>query len=316
MRVGVLTSGGDAPGMNTFIERFFRLCKKNNIEVFAVRKGFQGLIDDEIDVLEEKEVKNIGHLGGSALKCFRSEEFKTSKGFKKAVANVFKHQIDVLIGIGGNGTFVGLEHLSKAGVSVIAVPATIDNDLFFSEHSLGFDTALNNAVEAIDKIKQTMDSAGRAFAVEVMGRECSSLAVNSFLAANGDFLITSDVPFCYDTLKKQIKLALKQNKDFAPVVIVQENCVKIFDLVKDLQNDLDIEFRANILGYVQRGGSPSVFDRIFALKLAVYCLSLLKDGKKNRAIGEKCNVVFDCGIDEVEDLTRKIDNNLINFLQN
>lgn len=283
MNIGILTSGGDAPGMNAFISNFTKLCVSEKFSVFAFKCGFQGLIDNDIVRLAKKDVENISHLGGSYIKSFRSSEFTTKQGYNEALKNIAKNNIDYLVIIGGDGTQKGSAKLAKDGVKVIFVPATIDNDLMYTDKTLGFDSAVNCAVEIIDKIKQTMLSLNRIFICEVMGRHCPDIAKYCAVATNATYLIAEKEDLNLEKIFSKISSALKNGED-APHIIVRENTVNINDLAKKIQNQFDIETRANSIGYVQRGTTPSVYDRILAKQFSTFVLSLIKKNVSNIAI--------------------------------
>lgn len=291
MNIGILTSGGDSPGMNAFISNFVKTALKNKCNVSAFKFGFQGLIDNNIIKLTSKDVDNIFHLGGSFIKSFRSPEFQTEKGFLKALANLKKNKIDYLIVLGGEGSLKGVKEIAKNDFKTLFIPATIDNDLFYTEKSLGFDSAVNCAVEQIDKIRQTMLSLNRIFICEVMGRNCSDIAKYCALATNANVLIAENEDANLAKIISKIKIALKDGEE-APLIIARENILDTAKLARDLQNHFDIETRTNILGYVQRGTSPSVFDRIYAKQLSNFCIDLIKKEKFNLALGLINNNIF------------------------
>ncbi len=284
MNIGILTSGGDAPGMNAFISNFVKTALKNKYNVFAFKFGFQGIIDNDILNLTSKETDNISHLGGSFIKSFRSPEFQTEKGFSKALINLKKNKIDCLIVLGGDGSLKGVEKLEKNEVKTLFIPATIDNDISYTDRSLGFDSAVNCAVEQIDKIRQTMLSLNRIFICEVMGRNCSDIAKSCALATNANVLIAEEKDNNLSKIISKIKTALKDGEE-APLIVARENILNTYELARNLQNHFDIETRTNILGYVQRGTSPSVFDRIYARQLSDFSIDLIKKEKFNLALG-------------------------------
>lgn len=291
MNIGLLTSGGDAPGMNAFISNFVKECHKKKDTVYSVKFGFQGLIDNQIMPLSLKDIDNISHLGGSFIKSFRSPEFQTDKGFEKALKNLKKNSIDCLVILGGDGSLIGANILSKSGINVIFVPATIDNDLLYTDRALGFDSAVNCAVEYIDKTKQTMLSLNRVFICEVMGRRSPDIAEFCALATNASVLITEKEKFDLNDIVFKIKSALKHGEE-SPHIIVRENILDVYSLAKKLQNQLDIEVRACVLGYVQRGPSPSVYDRIYAKQLAELAQKLIIKKDFGKSLGILNNKVM------------------------
>ena len=291
MKVGILTSGGDAPGMNAFVSKFTELAAENNFETVAFLFGYQGLIDNQTKSLKKQDISNIAHLGGSYIKSTRSSEFLTKQGFKRAIQNLKLNEIDCLVVLGGDGTLKGAKELSQAGIKVIYIPATIDNDLSYTDQTLGFDSAVNAAVDAIDKIKQTMLSLNRIFICEVMGRHCPDIAISSAIATDASILITNKQEFSFKETISKIKELLTLGVE-SPSIIIKENILDVFALAKQIQNELDIETRACKIGYVQRGTAPSVLDRILARNFAGFAIDLLKQKKFNRAIGQVKNKII------------------------
>lgn len=283
MKIGLLTSGGDAPGMNAFVSKFVNLACDQNLKIIAFKFGYQGLIDNNTLVLTKENVSNISHLGGSYLKSTRSSEFLTKTGFKKAVQNIKLNEISTLVVIGGDGTLKGVKNLIEQGIKIIFIPATIDNDIPYTKHSLGFDSAINAAVDSIDKIKQTMLSLNRIFICEVMGRHCPDIAINSALATDATILISSEKNYNFKKILTDLKMAIKNGEE-SPFILIKENILDIFVLAKQIQNALDIETRACKIGYVQRGTQPSVMDRIIAKKFAQLSIDLITSKKLNKAL--------------------------------
>lgn len=298
MKVGILTSGGDAPGMNAFISKFTTLATAAGFEVIAFKFGYQGLIDNSTKPLTREDVSNIAHLGGSNIKSTRSSEFLTKQGFKRAIQNIKLNEIDCLVILGGDGTLRGAKELSVAGIKVIYIPATIDNDLSYTDQTLGFDSAVNAAVDAIDKIKQTMLSLNRIFICEVMGRHCPDIAISSAIATDATILITEAKNFSFKETISKIKEAIESGEE-APSIVIRENILDVFELAKKIQNELDIETRACRIGYVQRGTSPSVMDRILARKFAQAVLDLISSKKFNRAVGQVKNKIITKNLTEI-----------------
>lgn len=298
MKVGILTSGGDAPGMNAFISKFTTLATAAGFEVIAFKFGYQGLIDNSTKPLTREDVSNIAHLGGSNIKSTRSSEFLTKQGFKRAIQNIKLNEIDCLVVLGGDGTLRGAKELSAAGIKVVYIPATIDNDLSYTDQTLGFDSAVNAAVDAIDKIKQTMLSLNRIFICEVMGRHCPDIAISSAIATDATILITEAKNFSFREILSKIKEAIEEGEE-APSIVIRENILDVFELAKKIQNELDIETRACRIGYVQRGTSPSVMDRILARKFAQAVLDLISSKKFNRAVGQVKNKIITKNLTEI-----------------
>lgn len=298
MKVGILTSGGDAPGMNAFISKFTTLATAAGFEVIAFKFGYQGLIDNSTNPLTREDVSNIAHLGGSNIKSTRSSEFLTKQGFRRAIQNIKLNEIDCLVVLGGDGTLRGAKELSAAGIKIVYIPATIDNDLSFTDQTLGFDSAVNAAVDAIDKIKQTMLSLNRIFICEVMGRHCPDIAISSAIATDATILITEAKNFSFKETISKIKEAIESGEE-APSIVIRENILDVFELAKKIQNELDIETRACRIGYVQRGTSPSVMDRILARKFAQAVLDLISSKKFNRAVGQVKSKIITKNLTEI-----------------
>lgn len=308
MKVAILTSGGDAPGMNACVSNLVEIIEKCGYECYVYFCGYQGVLNNDIKKTTRKEMENISHLGGSVIKSFRCLEFKTEKGLEKAVANLKENEIDFLVIIGGDGSFKGAAELSKRGIKIIGIPATIDNDLFYTDRTLGFDTAVNNAVEAIDKIRQTMASLNRVSVCEVMGRHCSDITVYTAVATNAEAAIFSE-KYDYNEILERVKKSVRRGQE-APTIILRENVMDINEFVKKLQNDLDLEVRANIIGYIQRGGAPTVFDRIFAKQLSYFACQLIKNNIYNVVIGIKDNEIIKIPVEDFESVNNRKENGL------
>ena len=297
MKIGILTSGGDAPGMNAFISKFVSLMEEKN-EIVAFKHGYQGLIDGTVLNLTKEVVSNIAHLGGSFIRNSRCLEFKTKKGLKKGLTNLKLNGIDVLVVLGGDGTLKGAKELVKNNVKVIYIPTTIDNDLVYTEQTLGFDSAVNAAVDAIDKIKQTMISSGRIFIAETMGRHSPDIATNCALATDANIVLTKPEHCNVKEIVLKLKEEISKGQEGISIV-VKENLVDVFDLAKNIQNQIDVEARACKIGYVQRGTSPSVIDRILARNFASQTAQLIEKKKINKALGVIKNKIISKNILEI-----------------
>ena len=299
-KIAVLTSGGDCQGMNACLNIIVKMAEFNYISVYGVKNGYQGLIDDDIVELKYNDVRNISHLGGTVLKSARSQEFMTLEGQKKAAKNLKAREIDALIVIGGDGSFRGVMALNSLGVKTAAIPGTIDNDLHFTESTLGFDTAVNVAANAIESIKQTMAALDRCSVIEVMGRNCGSIALYSAAACCAEVVVLQEKPFTRRKIVRAIKRAKDRGID-SPTVVVAENLFDIKELAKDIETTLGIETKTSVLGYIQRGGAPSVADRILAMQYGVKAIELLVSGKFNRAIGIKNGKIIDVSMEAAID---------------
>jgi len=287
-KIGVLTSGGDAPGMNAAVRAVVRACIYYDIDVFGIYKGYDGLIGDNMEQLYVRSVSNILSRGGTFLLSARSEEFRSSEGRKKAFNNFRKHGLDALIVIGGDGSFTGASIFSEEfGVPVIGVPGTIDNDLAGTDFTIGFDTACNTAREAIDKIRDTASSHDRLFFVEVMGRDAGFIALNSAIGGGAVAMIVPEHHWSIDALIKRLRKGASSRKS-SNVVVVAEGChlgsaLDIADQVKEQLDYFDI--RVTVLGHLQRGGSPTTLDRVLASRLGVAAVEGLREGKSDVMVG-------------------------------
>ena len=288
-KIAVLTSGGDSPGMNTALRAVVRTCAYNNIECIGVFRGFQGLINDEIKVLDTRSVRGIINRGGTMLYSARSKEFRSKEGRIKAFENVKKHNIDALVIIGGDGSFTGGMIFQKEfNIPVIGIPGTIDNDLFGTTHTLGYDTALNTVMEAIDKIRDTAISHDRLFFVEVMGRDAGHIALNSGIAIGAQEILIPEQNKGIDELILSLKKSKKAGKTSSIVVVAEGDKTgsNVFELAKSVEQKFpDYEIKVSVLGHMQRGGSPSCFDRVLATRMGVKAVESLLDGDFSKMVG-------------------------------
>ena len=288
-RIGVLTSGGDSPGMNAAIRAVVRAGIHNNIEVFGIHQGYKGMIDDEISLLKSIDVANILHRGGTFLKTARSTRFKTKEGRKQAYNNLKKHKIDALVVIGGDGSFRGADQFSKEfDIPVIGIPGTIDNDMYGTDYCIGYDTALNTVVDAVDKIRDTAGAHNRLFFIEVMGRDSGFLALRSGIATGAEAVLIPEKETHIDELKQYLNDDYSRKKSSGIIIVAEGDdaggAYEIAELVKkDYKNYDDI--RVTVLGHVQRGGSPSAFDRNLASYLGINAVNGLLAGKTNVMVG-------------------------------
>ena len=290
-KLGVLTSGGDAPGMNTAIRAIVKAADHYGVDVMGIRCGFQGLIDRKIDPLTSQEVEDIADKGGTILKTSRSTEFLEETGKKKALEVLRDFDINSLVVIGGDGSLKGAEKLHDLGINVIGIPGTIDNDLAYTDYSIGFDTTLNTVLECIGKIKDTDSSHDKTTIVEVMGRYCGDLALYSALAGGGEIISTPEKPLDYDTIFSRLRSRINRGKN-DNLVIVTERMYDLQELQQYIEGKLDINVRTTVLGFVQRGGNPSAFDRVLASKMGVYAVDMLMDGYSGAAVGIKENKII------------------------
>ncbi|WP_177765273.1 6-phosphofructokinase [Flavobacterium sp. I3-2] len=287
--IAVLTSGGDAPGMNAAIRAVVRSCAFYEINCIGVFRGLQGLIEGDFKVLGPRDVKYIVSKGGTILKSARSKEFVTAEGRAKAYENLKKHQIDGLIIIGGDGSFTGGLVFSKEyDIPVIGIPGTIDNDIVGTSHTIGFDTALNTAIDAIDKIRDTATSHKRLFFVEVMGRDAGHIALNTGIGAGAEEILIPEENIGLPKLLEKLKRSKASGKSSCIVVVSEGGKIgkNVFELSEYVEENLpEYDVRVSVLGHMQRGGSPSCFDRVLASRLGVKAVELLMLGKTQLMVG-------------------------------
>ncbi len=287
-RIGVFTSGGDAPGMNAALRAVVRASIYYDIEVYGIFRGYEGMIEGDIEALNVRSVANIIQRGGTILKSARSEEFKTKEGRAKAYSHLKSKGIDALIAIGGDGSFTGLHALyQEYGLPCMCVPGTIDNDIFGTDYTIGYDTATNTAVDAIDKIRDTALSHNRLFFIEVMGRNSGSIAINSGIAGGAVSIIIPEVETSIDDLVIKINQGADKRKASSLVVVAEGSktgsAMEIAEKVK--QKTSYFEIKVTILGHLQRGGSPTYFDRVLASKMGVAAVEFIIDGKTDSMVG-------------------------------
>ena len=315
-RIGVFTSGGDAPGMNAAIRAVTRAAIANNLEVVGIRRGYQGMIEGDFIPLISSDVSGILQLGGTMLKTARSAEFRTPEGREKAYQQLKKAEIDAVVAIGGDGSFTGALVLSQEyDVQFIGIPGTIDNDLYGTDYTIGYDTALNTVVQAVDKIKDTARSHGRIFFVEVMGREAGLLALNGGIACGAEVILIPEANDQHVQLDKFLKKGYK-NKETSGIIMVAEGeeaggAIKIAETVRLEHPDLDV--RVSILGYIQRGGSPSAKDRVNATKMGVAAIDALLDDQKSIMIGLDNEKIVHVPFNKAVKMNHSIDTNLLDI---
>ncbi|MGD2005232.1 MAG: 6-phosphofructokinase [Flavobacteriaceae bacterium] len=287
--LAVLTSGGDAPGMNAAVRAVVRTAAYNKVNCFGVYKGYQGLIDGDLVKMNARSVNNIINKGGTILKSARCLEFRTSEGRKRAFENLKKHNIDGLIVIGGDGTFTGAMVFHKEfKIPVIGIPGTIDNDISGTTSTIGYDTALNTVIEAIDKIRDTAISHNRLFFVEVMGRDAGHIALNAGIGAGAEEILIPEEDMGLDRLLDSLKRSEKSGKQSSIVVIAEGDKTgkNVFEVASYVEKNLPYyEARVSVLGHMQRGGAPSCFDRVLASRMGVHAVESILDGKTNLMVG-------------------------------
>ncbi len=303
--IGVLTSGGDAPGMNAAIRAVVRTARYYDIKVKAIRRGYKGLIYGDIFSVETGDVSGTLQRGGTILQTARCEEFKEKESVEKAIKTAKYFGIDGLVVIGGDGSFRGARALSLAGMPTIGIPGTIDNDIPYTEYTIGFDTAVNTAKDAIDKIRDSASSHERCNIIEVMGRNSGAIALSAGIATGAEAILVPEIPYSFDEdILRPITIGKARNK-MNYIIIVAEGVGGCEELRVKVEETTGIETRVNTLGYLQRGGSPTARDRLIASQMGVKAVELLRDGKTNRIIGIKHNEIYDIDIVEGLELQRE-----------
>ena len=291
-KIAVLTSGGDAPGMNAGIRAVVRAGFYNNLEVFGVRRGYDGLVNGEIIPMDAKSVANIIQRGGTILKTARSEAFKTVEGRKQAYENLRSHGIDAMVVIGGDGTFTGAsKFIEEFDFPIIGLPGTIDNDLAGTDFTIGYDTAINTVIQAVDKIRDTAESHDRLFVIEVMGRDSGLIAVRSGISTGAEAVLVPEFEVDYDAIMKRLDKTRK-NKSSRIIIVAEgdkEGGMVVSEKIKENFPHYDV--RLSILGHIQRGGSPTCMDRVLASRLGVAAVEALLKGRRGEMAGLICSEV-------------------------
>ena len=316
-RIGVLTSGGDAPGMNAAIRAATRSALEKGWSVMGIRHGYAGLVSGEFIELNARSVGGIIQMGGTILGSARSEQFKTDEGRRKAVHNLSAHNVDGLIIVGGNGSQTGAYALHQMGFPVNGVASTIDNDLVGSDITIGVDTALNIALEAIDRLKVTASSHQRAFLVEVMGRKCGYLALMSAIAGGAEAVVIPEVETTPEQVAEAIRVAYERGKTHALIVVAEGATYEADALThyfKERQAELGFELRATTLGHVQRGGAPGAYDRLLGTRLAANAVEAMSRGELGVLAGSMGGRMVTTPLSEIVGRTKGVDMNLLALL--
>lgn len=300
--IGVLTSGGDAPGMNAAVRAVARTCLNKGIEVYGVRLGYKGLYEGDFIKFDRHSTRNIINLGGTFLKSARFPEFKDPEIRKVAIQQMKKVGIEALVVIGGDGSYTGALKLTEMGVNCIGIPGTIDNDIPNTDYTVGFDTALNTVVDALDRLRDTSSSHQRCTILEVMGRRCGDLAINAGIAAGAEMIITSEIGFDEVKVIERLKASKESDKKHA-IVVITEHITDVNELAKKVEAETGFETRANVLGHMQRGGRPSARDRVLASRMGVYAVELLEADKGGLCVSEINGEIK--GLDIIETLSQK-----------
>lgn len=312
-KIGVLTSGGDAPGMNAAIRAVVRMGLSNDMEVVAVRKGYFGLLNGMFQQMDARSVSNTMHMGGTILQSSRCPEFREEAGVRKGVEMAKKAGIEGLVVIGGDGSFRGARDLSLMGLPTVAIPGTIDNDIGCTELTIGFDTALNTVKDAIDKIRDTAQSHERCSVIEVMGRGAGYIAAYVAIACGAEVAIIPENPFDFEKdIIKPIVEGKKRGKE-NNLIVVAEGVGGSVEMAERIEKATGVETRATILGHIQRGGSPTVNDRMLASRMGIHAVKLLKQGIGNRTVAIKNNEIVDYDINEGLSMKKMMPSEIMNM---
>ena len=312
-KIAVLTSGGDAQGMNTCLAIIVRVAKERGIKVLGVKSGYKGLYEDDFIDLDIQKVTNIESLGGSILKTSRFLDFMKDSVVKKCAENLKRHKVDALIVLGGDGSFRGCRSLIAHGVNVIGIPCTVDNDLRYTERCLGFDSAVNNACHYMLDVKQSMQSLSRGVVYEVMGRYCGDIALYSATSTACDILALPEKKITEKDIIKKAKALIA--KGHIPTIVVAEKLFDVCSLATKLTKATGVDFKYSIVGYIQRGGEPTVADKTLAMEYAVRAMQLVSQGIYNKAIGISGRKVFEVSFDDVENVEYNFNEELYNLFQ-
>lgn len=312
-RIAVLTSGGDAPGMNACIRACVRYALYQGFQVYGVERGYNGLIDGALTNMTSRSVSDIIHRGGTFLKTARSKDFLTEEGRQHAADTLAAYKIDYLIAIGGDGTFRGASDLIRdTGAKVIGIPGTIDNDFAYTDYTLGFDTAVNTVIWAISHLRDTMTSHERVSLLEVMGRNCGDIALYAGIAGGAEYVIVPEIPCDINAVAKEISQSYKRGKT-SNMIILAEGAGNASEICDKIKEKAGISVKTTTLGHIQRGGSPSMADSVLAARMAIHAVDLIANDIANRAVGIKDNKIMDVDLDEALAMKRTFDEKLYNI---
>ena len=310
-RIGVLTSGGDAPGMNAAIRAVVRCGIYHNMEVYGIKRGYEGLIEGDVERLYRRSVGDILQRGGTILKTARSAHFQTPEGMEQAYQTIKRFKIEDLVVIGGNGSLTGAKIFSeKYGIGVIGLPGTIDNDLSYTDYTIGFDTAINTVLDAITRIRDTSSAHDRTSVIEVMGRHCGDIALYSGITGGAECVLLPEIDSDIEEVYKKVSEGIGSGKLHNIIIKAEGVDIKTDDLIKILRERTDREVKLIVLSYLQRGGSPTFRDRMLATQCGMRAIDLIRNDIVNRAVGEREGHIVDYDIAEALDMTRGIDYDL------
>ena len=304
-KIAILTSGGDSPGMNAAIRSIVRTAIHYNIEVYGIKRGYQGLIEGDLIKMDTRSVSDILDRGGTMLLTARSEAFMTEEGFGRALAVLKEYSIDGLVVIGGNGSMRGAKDLSDSGVAAIGIPGTIDNDLPYTDFTIGFDTAVNTAINAIGNLRDTSSSHGRVTIVQLMGRHCGDIALFAGIGSGADVIIVPEDEYDEEEVCRRVLEGKKRGKLHCLIIAAEGAPVTCEQLKTVIMDKTGMDSRITVLGHVQRGGSPSSYDRLIASRMGAYAVKVLMEGRKARAVGIKNEQMIDLDITEALEIKRE-----------
>lgn len=305
-KIALLTSGGDAPGMNAAIRAVVRTGIYHNLEVYGIQRGFAGLIEGTMKKMDLDSVADIIQRGGTILQTARSKEFTTPEGRQIALNNLKRNEIEGLVVIGGDGSFRGAMELNKLGFPVIGVPGTIDNDIYGTERTIGFDTALNTAIDAINRIRDTATSHERVFIVEVMGRDSGWIALEAGLAGGAESILVPELEPNYNEVVERLKRGIDRGKRYS-IILVAEGVDSAYNVRKKIEDMMGIDIRVTVLGHIQRGGTPTAVDRIIASKMGGLAVELLLKGKSNLMTGIIGKKIVTLSLDDAVNKKKELD---------
>ena len=313
MRIAILTSGGDAPGMNAAIRSVTRTSIYEGIEVFGIKSGYEGLIDAKFEKLIQSSVADIIQRGGTILSTSRSERFMTKEGLEKAISSLKIFEIDALIVLGGDGSLHGAKILKEHGINVIGIPCSIDNDLAYTDYTIGFMTAVETVTEAVSHIRDTTEALGRANVVEVMGRNCGDIALYSGVSSGAESIIVPEIPLDINEIAEKAIMGKNRGKKHH-IIIMSEGCGSAFDFAKEFEKLTGIDTRVTVLGYIQRGGTPIIADRILASEFGYLAVKEAKKGN-SLALGYKDGKVIKMSFDEIFNVKKVFRKDLLDILK-
>lgn len=317
-RIAVFTSGGDAPGMNAAVRAVVRTAEYHDLHIYGIQEGYNGMINGKINRLAKSDVANILQKGGTVLRTARSKEFLTKEGRKAAFETLQAYDIDALVAIGGNGTYAGAKILNEEyGIPIVGLPGTIDNDIYGTDFSIGFDTAINTAVEAVDRIRDTADSHNRLFFIEVMGRHSGYIALYTGIGSGASTIFLPETDTSVEDLANMLKQNARRQKLFNLVIVAEGNknggAMEIAEKIKPMLPDFDT--KVTIIGHLQRGGSPSCMDRVLASRLGHSAVEALLQGKTNLALGLSNNSISFTTFDDAINKTKELYKPLVNMAE-